>query len=140
MIRKDFGSHTQPCLCHIFEASTQVSMSGTNIPIWYPAQQPIKNPVHMLQLKPNCECCDVDLPPQSLDARICSFECTFCQDCSDSSFGSTCPNCSGELVKRPIRPSNMLEKFPASTSRFLNEKHSAITRYASRSPQSRNNH
>ena len=56
----------------------------------------------MLQLRPSCECCDTDLPPDSTEARICSFECTFCVSCADSMDG-VCPNCSGELVARPRR-------------------------------------
>ncbi|WP_299876746.1 DUF1272 domain-containing protein [uncultured Sulfitobacter sp.] len=72
----------------------------------------------MLILKPNCECCDVDLPPDSTAARSCSFECTFCKDCAETRFDNTCPNCGGELIRRPIRPAAMLAKFPASTERF----------------------
>ncbi|MCF2872541.1 DUF1272 domain-containing protein [Octadecabacter sp. G9-8] len=71
----------------------------------------------MLTLKPNCECCDKDLPPTA-DARVCSFECTFCADCGDTVFANTCPNCGGNFVPRPIRPARLLEKFPASTERF----------------------
>jgi hypothetical protein len=72
----------------------------------------------MLTLKPNCECCDRDLPPESDEARICSFECTFCADCVASRLpGGTCPNCGGELVKRPVRPADRLGKFPASRER-----------------------
>ena len=56
----------------------------------------------MLQLRPNCECCNRDLPPAALDARICSFECTFCEDCSRH-MQFICPNCSGNLVLRPTR-------------------------------------
>lgn len=73
----------------------------------------------MLLLKPNCECCDVDLPPDSKDARSCSFECTFCADCAETRFDNICPNCGGELLRRPIRPAKMLVKFPASTERFV---------------------
>ena len=72
----------------------------------------------MLLLKPNCECCDKDLPPESPDARICTFECTFCADCAHDRFGNVCPNCGGNLVVRPIRPKKHLEKKPASTKRF----------------------
>jgi hypothetical protein len=71
----------------------------------------------MLTLRPNCECCDRDLPPQSLLARICSFECTFCADCADGALDGACPNCGGELVRRPIRPAAALERHPASTLR-----------------------
>lgn len=73
----------------------------------------------MLQLKPSCECCDVDLPPASRDARICSFECTFCADCADQRLAGVCPNCGGELVPRPVRPAAKLDRFPASTTRVF---------------------
>ncbi|HVI33640.1 DUF1272 domain-containing protein [Phenylobacterium sp.] len=73
----------------------------------------------MLALRPNCECCDRDLPPESAEARICTFECTFCADCTDNRLGGTCPNCGGNLVRRPIRPAQLLGKHPASTERVL---------------------
>ena len=73
----------------------------------------------MLQLRPNCECCDRDLPPESDEALICSFECTFCRDCANNVLEHTCPNCGGELVNRPRRPASKLAKFPASTQRVL---------------------
>ncbi|MEZ5739026.1 MAG: DUF1272 domain-containing protein [Burkholderiaceae bacterium] len=72
----------------------------------------------MLQLRPGCECCDTDLPPQSDAARICSFECTFCADCATTVLNDRCPNCGGELVARPRRPAAKLAKFPASTERI----------------------
>ena len=58
----------------------------------------------MLELRPNCELCDVDLPPASPDARICSYECTFCADCVEGRLQDVCPNCGGGFVPRPIRP------------------------------------
>ena len=58
----------------------------------------------MLELRPNCELCDRDLPPDSADARICSYECTFCADCVDGVLENVCPNCGGGFVPRPIRP------------------------------------
>ncbi|MBR0565597.1 DUF1272 domain-containing protein [Azoarcus sp. L1K30] len=70
----------------------------------------------MLELRPGCECCDKDLPPDSTEARICSFECTFCASCADTVLGGTCPNCGGELVARPRRPANN----PPSTTRIYN--------------------
>jgi hypothetical protein len=73
----------------------------------------------MLKLKPGCECCDKNLPPDSMDARICSFECTFCADCATNRLDGRCPNCGGELVRRPIRPAAKLMKFPASTERVF---------------------
>jgi uncharacterized protein len=72
----------------------------------------------MLALRPNCECCDVDLPPESMEALICTFECTFCASCSKAMLYQ-CPNCSGNLVQRPIRPINALNNNPASTKRVL---------------------
>lgn len=71
----------------------------------------------MLELRPNCENCDCDLPPDSAKARICSFECTFCADCADGPLGGICPNCGGEMLRRPIRPAAMLARYPASTTR-----------------------
>ncbi len=71
----------------------------------------------MLELRPNCECCDRDLPPDSTEAVICSFECTFCRDCAEDVLNGKCPNCGGELVTRPRRPLAKLEKFPASKRR-----------------------
>src|SRR5271166_4607 len=73
----------------------------------------------MLELRPNCECCDRDLPPESPDARICSYECTFCRDCAEDVLGGRCPNCGGELVRRPIRPTDRLLRHPASTRRVV---------------------
>ena len=52
----------------------------------------------MLELRPNCECCDRDLPPDSCDARICTYECTFCADCAEQRLKGVCPNCGGNLV------------------------------------------
>lgn len=73
----------------------------------------------MLELRPNCECCDKDLPADSTDAMICSFECTFCVKCANNFPGKLCPNCHGQLVARPIRPEAALARFPASTKRVL---------------------
>jgi hypothetical protein len=73
----------------------------------------------MLELRPNCECCDKDLPPDSREAMMCSFECTFCAECSDVTLQGACPNCGGELVRRPIRPLAKLANNPASGKRIL---------------------
>ena len=72
-----------------------------------------------LDLRPNCEYCDRDLPPQAVEARICSYECTFCSDCTEGVLAGRCPNCSGELVRRPIRPKDRLARHPASTRRIF---------------------
>jgi len=71
----------------------------------------------VLKLKPNCECCNRDLAPDSPEARICSFECTFCATCAEGVLKGECPNCGGELVRRPIRPAAKLARYPASTQR-----------------------
>jgi hypothetical protein len=79
----------------------------------------------MLQLRPNCELCDKDLPPDARDAYICTYECTFCVDCVDSELQNVCPNCGGELVRRPLRPKTAhrpgvsLQHQPASTDRVF---------------------
>jgi hypothetical protein len=75
----------------------------------------------MLELRPTCEHCNKPLPPDSLEARICSYECTFCADCVDTVLKNTCPNCGGGFVPRPIRPAqnwkndNYLGVHPPST-------------------------
>ena len=75
----------------------------------------------MLEIRPNCEHCNTPLLPDSLNARICSYECTFCATCVDNVLGNVCPNCGGGFLPRPIRPSknwigdNYLGKDPAST-------------------------
>ena len=73
----------------------------------------------MLALNPNCECCDRDLPPESVDARICSFECTFCMQCAEGVLEGACPNCGGNLERRPIRPTEALAKYPPSLARVV---------------------
>jgi uncharacterized protein len=76
----------------------------------------------MLQLRPTCEHCDRALPANSADARICSYECTFCAECVDTILGNVCPNCGGGFTSRPIRPAtnwkgdNYLGNDPASTT------------------------
>ena len=73
----------------------------------------------MLQMRPNCECCDRDLPANSIDAFICSFECTFCRQCGTDVLRGVCPNCSGQLSARPPRAEHLLGKYPASEQRVL---------------------
>jgi len=75
----------------------------------------------MLELRPNCECCNKDLPPDSDEALICSFECTFCVECAENTLNNLCPNCGGHFVSRPIRPADLLKENPASTKRILKE-------------------
>jgi hypothetical protein len=70
----------------------------------------------MLELRPNCECCDKDLAP---DAMICTFECTFCADCAERVLGGVCPNCGRDFSRRTLRPAAMLKKYPATTRRVL---------------------
>lgn len=76
----------------------------------------------MLELRPTCEHCNKALPPAALEARICSYECTFCTECVDTVLGNVCPNCGGGFAPRPIRPArnwrgdNFLGKDPASTN------------------------
>ena len=72
----------------------------------------------MLELRPNCECCGADLPPESTEAMICTFECTFCRTCVDTRLHGVCPNCGGDFAARPIRPAAMLACYPASTNRM----------------------
>jgi hypothetical protein len=75
----------------------------------------------MLELRPTCENCNKALPPASTEARICTYECTFCAHCVDTVLNNVCPNCGGGFVPRPIRPSrnwrrdNYLGKDPAGT-------------------------
>ncbi len=76
----------------------------------------------MLELRPNCEHCNKKLAPESIDAMICSFECTFCRDCVEQVLLNVCPNCGGGFSPRPTRPAknlkgeNFLGKYPASTT------------------------
>lgn len=76
-----------------------------------------------LELRPNCEYCDKNLPPSATDARICSYECTFCTACAETKLHNVCPNCGGGFVPRPIRPATewrpglSLAKRPASSKR-----------------------
>ncbi len=75
----------------------------------------------MLKMKPSCECCDIDLPPDSQEAMICSFECTFCRPCVTNALKGICPNCGGNFVPRPKRVGESLVRNPASSMRVLNE-------------------
>ena len=70
----------------------------------------------MLELRPTCEHCNKSLPPDSAEAMICSFECTFCKSCVDDILSNVCPNCGGGFAARPQRPSHNLGAYPASTT------------------------
>ena len=85
----------------------------------------------MLELRPNCECCDLDLPPDSVDACICTFECTFCAACAEGVLLGCCPNCGGNLVRRPVRPAHLLARAPASTRRVLKAEGCRARRHSS---------
>ncbi len=76
----------------------------------------------MLEMRPNCECCDKDLDPSENEARICSFECTFCVNCAEHVLKGKCPNCGGSLVVRPARTKEKVAKSPASTRRVVKPK------------------
>ncbi|MCH9670853.1 MAG: DUF1272 domain-containing protein [Gammaproteobacteria bacterium] len=91
----------------------------------------------MLTLRPNCEYCDADLPPESAAARICSYECTFCATCVETRLRNVCPNCGGGFVMRPIRPKTTrrpgvgLAHQPASTERVhLKHTHENIAEFS----------
>ncbi|HKD11870.1 MAG TPA: DUF1272 domain-containing protein [Thermoanaerobaculia bacterium] len=71
----------------------------------------------MLEQRPGCECCDRDLAPDGDQAWICSFECTFCEACARERLRLRCPNCGGELTRRPARPAGLLVRYPASSRR-----------------------
>lgn len=73
----------------------------------------------MLEIRPTCECCDRTLPPDAVDALICTFECTWCTDCAATFPGGACPNCGGNLERRPVRPAHLLAANPPSTRRVV---------------------
>ena len=75
----------------------------------------------MLELRPCCECCGLNLPPDSNEAVICSFECTFCDACNRKTLKGVCPNCGGDLMPRPTREKKWLEKNPPSANRIVKE-------------------
>lgn len=91
----------------------------------------------MLEIRPNCEACDKDLPPDSTEACICTYECTFCRACVDELLKNVCPNCGGGFVDRPIRPKTArregvsLINQPASAARVhTNYSKQQITEFA----------
>lgn len=68
----------------------------------------------MLELRPTCENCNKSLPPDSTEAMICTFECTYCQECVEQLLENVCPNCGGGFVPRPVRPASLMQKYPAT--------------------------
>jgi hypothetical protein len=85
----------------------------------------------MLELRPNCELCDKDLPPAASDARICSYECTFCAACVEEVLHDVCPNCGGGFQARPLRPARAWRKGTG----LLNNPASERRRHASHTPE-----
>lgn len=92
-----------------------------------------------LELRPNCECCDKDLPPAATDARICSYECTFCANCVENVLFNVCPNCGGGFVPRPIRPAtewrpglSVAKRPPSDKRRTLNYSREVIAVHSQR--------
>ena len=73
----------------------------------------------MLELRQNCENCNKILPPNSTEAMICTYECTFCEDCVNNILHNVCPNCSGGFEKRPVRPKSQLQRNPPSSTIVL---------------------
>jgi hypothetical protein len=101
-----------------------------------------------LELRPNCEYCDKDLPPSSPEARICSYECTFCADCVAHKLYNVCPNCGGAFVARPIRPArewrpglSLTKRPPSQRRRTLSYTLAEVAAFAERlrvlAPQAR---
>lgn len=72
----------------------------------------------MLEIKPICEHCGKGLPPDSTEAMICSFECTFCKECADTILENVCPNCGGGFEKRPVRPKAKLDRYPPAAQEY----------------------
>jgi hypothetical protein len=82
----------------------------------------------MLEIRPNCEHCNKELPNTSTEAMICTFECTYCKTCALEVFENVCPNCTGNFVERPIRPSKYMEKYPASAEKIYKPKDLEISK------------
>ncbi|MGC1468642.1 MAG: DUF1272 domain-containing protein [Sphingorhabdus sp.] len=92
-----------------------------------------------MELRPNCECCDCDLAPSSTDARICTFECTFCAACVDEVLHNVCPNCGGGFAPRPIRPArewrsglSVAQRPPSATRVYLSRSREEIEAHSAR--------
>jgi uncharacterized protein len=106
------GRRRRSCFAPPFPSMAHISWTSKSFDLK-------KRTTAMLDLRPNCECCNKDLPPDAADALICSFECTFCTVCAETKLGGRCPNCGGEFQARPIRPPDKLRKFPASAVRVF---------------------
>ncbi len=96
----------------------------------------------MLTIRPNCENCDQDLPYNSTEAMICTYECTFCRECAKDILKNVCPNCGGGFTPRPVRPKEQLAKHPASAVRVLKpvnttEHQKVLLRYENILPKNR---
>lgn len=96
----------------------------------------------MLEIRPSCEHCRKELPYNSTDAMICSFECTFCLECAHHIFENVCPNCGGGFTSRPIRPQHLLDKYPPSEKRVevpkdLDKHRGLLLKYREVSPENR---
>ena len=87
----------------------------------------------MLELRPNCEWCDRDLPPDSEDARICSYECTYCADCVENVLHNVCATCGGGLVPRPIRPRHAHREAPKHILTGRTKEHGVVVGISNRS-------
>jgi len=92
-----------------------------------------------LELRPNCEYCDRDLPPDATDARICTYECTFCAACVETKLFDVCPNCGGGFAPRPIRPAtewrpglSVTHRLPSTQRRSLNYSIADIEQFAAK--------
>ena len=92
-----------------------------------------------LELRPNCEYCDIDLPPNSTLARICTYECTFCAECVETKLHNVCPNCGGGFVPRPIRPAaewrpglSVVRQPPSAKRIYLSHSHADIAAHSER--------
>lgn len=92
-----------------------------------------------LELRPNCELCDKDLPPSSTEARICTYECTFCAECAERKLLNVCPNCGGGFTPRPIRPAtewrpglSVVRQPPSESRRQLQYSQAEIAEHCAR--------
>ena len=94
----------------------------------------------MLEIRTNCENCNKPLPNESTEAKICTYECTFCADCVDEVLHNVCPNCGGGFEKRPTRPKDGLMKFPVSAKHIFKpvEENTYLVKNRNIEPRERN--